>query len=71
MALQPGEMLSHYNLIDVAISVIGAISTAEALDCLESAVESGLTQRGWLEHDSNLDLVRGDPRFQALLKRLE
>lgn len=26
---------------------------------------------GWLEHNSNLDLIRNDPRFQALLKRLE
>ncbi|MGB7297631.1 MAG: metallophosphoesterase [Candidatus Aminicenantales bacterium] len=46
-------------------------SAAAALDCLEKAVDSGLTQRGWFEHDSNLDFVRGDPRFQALLKRLE
>jgi hypothetical protein len=30
---------------------------------------SGLVALG--EHDSNLDLIRNEPRFQALLKRLE
>jgi TolB-like protein/Tfp pilus assembly protein PilF len=43
----------------------------EAMECLESACEKGLTQKGWYEHDSNLDSLRGQPRFEALLRRLD
>ena len=41
-----------------------------AIETLERAVDRGLTQRGWFENDSNLDPLRGLPRFQALLDRL-
>ena len=42
-----------------------------ALDCLEKAAGSGLTQKGWYEHDSNLDPVREHPRFQRLMDALD
>ena len=32
---------------------------------------AGLRNRGWLEHDSNLDAIRSHPRFQALMRSLE
>jgi hypothetical protein len=41
-----------------------------ALACLESSVKFGMHHRGWLEHDSNLDAIRDDPRFAALLASL-
>jgi len=44
---------------------------ALALDALERAAKLGLTHRGWYEHDSNLDFVRDDPRFQQILDSLE
>jgi len=34
------------------------------------AVDHGLPQRGWFEHDSNLASIRADPRFVGLLARL-
>ncbi|MFZ2055634.1 MAG: protein kinase [Candidatus Aminicenantales bacterium] len=68
LALEPDDPMVLYNVACI-YSLAGRV--AEALDCLEKAVNAGLTQRGWLEHDSNLDLIRNDPRFQALLKRLE
>jgi hypothetical protein len=40
----------------------------DALDCLEGAQRRGLAQRGWYEHDSNLDPLRGDPRFRRLIE---
>lgn len=42
----------------------------EALTSLERTVERGLTQREWYEHDSNLDSLRTNPRFEQLLKRM-
>ncbi len=68
LALEPDDSMVIYNVACI-YSLAGR--AAEALDCIERAVDAGLTQRGWLEHDSNLDLIRNEPRFQALLKRLE
>jgi adenylate cyclase len=42
----------------------------EALNCLEHAAKTGLTQKAWYAHDSNLDFLRDDPRFIALLHSL-
>ena len=60
----PDNATVLYN-IGCIYSLLGAVN--EALDCLEKAVARGLTQRGWYEHDSNLDAVRSHSRFQALL----
>jgi serine/threonine protein kinase/Flp pilus assembly protein TadD len=42
----------------------------EALGCLERAVENGFGHREWLDHDSDLDPLRDNARFQALRARL-
>jgi len=42
----------------------------EAIKTLESAVENGFGHREWLENDSDLNALRAEPRFQALLKKL-
>ena len=68
LALEPDDPMVLYNVACI-YSLAG--QAGEALTCIERAVDAGLTQRGWLKHDSNLDLIRGDPRFQALMKRLE
>ena len=44
---------------------------AYSKDCLEKGAKSGLTQRAWYEHDSNLDSLRKLPRFQALLDSMD
>jgi len=43
---------------------------AEALDCLEKAVNLGFGLRGWVENDADLISLHGDPRFEAVLQRL-
>ena len=44
--------------------------TDDAVKCLEKAVQYGFGLRGWIENDSDLDSLRGDPRFQALLGKM-
>jgi serine/threonine protein kinase/Flp pilus assembly protein TadD len=65
--LDPRDPMLLYNVACI-YSLAG--KAAEALDCLERSVDAGLNQKEWLQHDSNLDLIRQDPRFAALMKRL-
>ena len=44
--------------------------TDRSIELLERAVEKGWGDRAWLETDSDLDSVRDDPRFAALLDRI-
>ena len=57
-----------YNL-GCIYSMLGAVEPA--LECLDKAARSGLTQKGWWEHDSNLDPLRDQPRFQRLMALLD
>ena len=41
-----------------------------ALDCLERANLEGMSIAAWAENDSDLDSLRGNPRFQRLMKSL-
>jgi hypothetical protein len=41
-----------------------------ALDLLTRAVDAGFGNRAWLEADTDLDIIRDDPRFQSLLRRI-
>jgi len=65
--IEPDEPMLLYNL-GCIYSLAG--EGEEAIDCLERAVARGLTQKGWFEHDSNLDPLRDHPRFKALMDKL-
>jgi TolB-like protein/Tfp pilus assembly protein PilF len=41
-----------------------------ALELLERALRTGGGYRSWIEHDSDLEALRRDPRFEAILARL-
>jgi len=67
LALDPGDSMVLYNIACIK-ALAGALD--DALECLERAVAAGLAHRGWIEHDNNLDPIRGLPRFGALLASL-
>ena len=62
-----GEFSTAYNLA-CAYSTLGEVDRALAL--LDEAMRSGRGNLGWIEHDPDLDNLRGDPRFKAMCDRL-
>jgi len=42
----------------------------DAIRLLDKAIDNGFGHREWLENDSDLDALRGEPRFETLLKKL-
>jgi len=66
-AIDPEDPGVLYN-VACAYALVG--QTEDALSCLEKAVQNGFGHREWLENDSDIDSVRHDLRFQALLKKL-
>ena len=67
LAMRPDDSMVLYN-VGCIFSLLGL--KEEAIDALQRSVRKGLVQRGWFENDSNLDAVRDDPRFQAMLTQL-
>jgi serine/threonine protein kinase/Flp pilus assembly protein TadD len=41
------------------------------IDCLEKSITTGMGQKEWIENDPDLDPLRDNERFQALLSRLD
>jgi adenylate cyclase len=68
LLLDPDEPMVLYNVACIQC-LAGRIE--EALDSLDQAVKSGLTQKGWLEHDSNLDPLRNHRRYHSLIRILD
>jgi TolB-like protein/Tfp pilus assembly protein PilF len=68
LELQPDEFTTLYN---VACSFARLGERERALEALDRAVGSGRGSRKWFENDSDLDTLRGDPRFEAIKRRLQ
>jgi TolB-like protein/Flp pilus assembly protein TadD len=66
MELEPDEPMVLYN-VGCVYSLAGEID--RALECIEKSVTRGLAYIDWLRQDSNLDALREQPRFQALLEQ--
>jgi serine/threonine protein kinase/tetratricopeptide (TPR) repeat protein len=64
LEIDPEETSILYNVACV-YSLLGR--TDEAIGCLEKVMEHGTFYKNWAAKDSDLDSIRTDPRFQALL----
>lgn len=67
LAIAPEDPMVLYN-VGCIFALAGL--NVEAMECLEKAYDNGISQREWYENDSNLDGLRGLPRFQVLLERI-
>jgi serine/threonine protein kinase/Tfp pilus assembly protein PilF len=67
LRVDPDDPMLLYN-VACTYGLLG--KTSECLDALESAVSKGWGDRAWLEHDSDLDGIRGQPRYLALIRAM-
>ena len=67
IAIQPTDFAVLYN---AACGLAVAGDPQSALDLLDRAVGTGKGFRAWMEHDPDLDSLRGMPRFKEILARL-
>ena len=65
VAADPDDPALLYN-VACNYAVLGR--PEEALVTLEQAVDRGYGDKSWMEHDSDLDIIRSTPRYQALLQ---
>jgi adenylate cyclase len=66
LRLQPDDFGTLYN---AACTYTQMGDHARALDLLERAIATGGGFREWIEHDSDLDALRGLPRYHAIMAR--
>jgi adenylate cyclase len=68
MDAAPRDSIVHYNAT-CFFALAG--EKEKALDCLERCLmKVGNISREWLEHDSDLDVLRSDPRFREIVDTL-
>jgi serine/threonine protein kinase/Flp pilus assembly protein TadD len=67
MAADPDDPMLLYN---VACTYACLGRAEDALNALEQSVDRGFGDKGWMEHDSDLDSVRQSPRYSAILQRM-
>jgi adenylate cyclase len=67
LELSPDDFSTLYN---VACAYADAGEPERALDALDRAVGTGRGNRGWIEHDADLDPIRPSPRYAQILARL-
>ncbi|HEY2031421.1 MAG TPA: tetratricopeptide repeat protein [Myxococcales bacterium] len=65
--LRPDDFATQFN---VACGYANAGLVDEAIALLDRATQGGRGLRKWIEKDSDLAPLHGDPRFQALLARM-
>ena len=67
LALDPDDPAILYN---VACNLAGLGQIEEAIDCLERTVKVGAAYKDWMKNDTDLDPLRQEERFKALVASL-
>jgi len=67
LTIDPNDAGVLYN---VACVYSNAGRNQEAIGYLEQAIDAGFSQKEWIENDHDLDPLRKEPRFQALMRRV-
>ena len=63
LGIDPDDPMLLYN---VACTYVALNRIEDAMNCLERAVDKGFGHKEWIDHDPDLDPLRGNLRFQAL-----
>jgi serine/threonine protein kinase/tetratricopeptide (TPR) repeat protein len=67
MAVDPEDPMMLYN-VACAYSILG--QTADCLEALQQAVSKGWSDKDWLQHDSDLDTIRNEPKYLAIVQAM-
>ena len=67
MAVDPEDPMVLYN-VACAYGILG--KTPECLEALEQAVSKGWGDKAWLEHDSDFESIREEPRYLAIVRAM-
>ena len=67
LVLDPEDPLTLYNL---GCFYVLQDDVDKAVDCLERSVQHGFGHKDWIQHDPDLNPLRTQPRFQALVAAL-
>ncbi|HEX9724297.1 MAG TPA: adenylate/guanylate cyclase domain-containing protein, partial [Vicinamibacteria bacterium] len=68
LSIDPDDPTVLYN---AACNFSLAGDVERGLDTLEKSVAAGFADKEWIEQDSDLIPLHGDPRFQALLETMQ
>ena len=68
--LQAGSQPEHQAPYHLAMIYFGLEETDKAFECLAQACDQRSTQLWWIKVIPEFDRVRSDPRFQAILRRM-
>lgn len=67
LKIEPKNSICHYN---VACTYSRMKDIEKALDALEKSVECGYRDVDWMEKDADLDNLRDQPRYKAIVRKL-
>ena len=66
--MEPDDSVMLYN-VACNFATLNEVDTA--LEYLQQAIEKGMVNANWMRNDPDLDPLRSQPRFQAMLEQLE
>jgi serine/threonine protein kinase/Flp pilus assembly protein TadD len=65
LAIDPDDAMLLYNVC-CTYTLLGRYD--DAIGCLERAVDKGFGHREWIDHDPDLEPIRNNPRYQAIMR---